>query len=112
MSKLDAVLEEIWDRTTVADAPAAFNAAVLERLARRRTLQEVAMAAVIAVAIFAVALGLGPALAAEDGLLAGAILRQPVTASLAIIACGLGVFAALRMFSAIERGFWSMGLLR
>ncbi len=112
MAKLDDALAEIWDATCVADAPAAFSAAVLERVARRRTMREMAMAAVIAVAVWAVALALGPVLIADAGLVSTALSAPPVMASLAIIAAGLGLFAALRVRGAVERGFWSLGLLR
>ena len=112
MTKLDAALNDIWDATAVHEGSAAFNAAVLERVARRRALRELMMAAVIAVAVWAVALGLGPVLGAQAQVLAGAATEQTVMASLAVIAAGLGLFAALSMRSAVERGFWTLGLLR
>ena len=112
MTKLDGALDEIWTATKVVDASAAFNAAVLERIARRRVLKEMAMAAVIAVAVWAVSLGMGEVLSSEAGLSNRAFSEAWILASCGVVATGLALFAALRMGRGIERGFWSLGLLR
>lgn len=112
MTQLDEALAEVWTETSVVHEPTAFSAAVLERMARRRALSELLIAATLAVAVLAVAMALGPVLGRETGLLDTILTAPPVVSSLVTIAAGLGAVSILRSRSVIERGFWSLGLGR
>lgn len=112
MTQLDEALAEVWKATRADHASVAFSAAVLERLAVRRVVSEVLVAATIAFAVLAVAMALGPALGTEAGLLYQILNASPVPTSLVIIAAGFGAVPILRNWTEIERGFWSLGLSR
>jgi ferric-dicitrate binding protein FerR (iron transport regulator) len=112
MSDLDKALADVWDATAVEDEPAAFNAAVLERIARRRALHELGFAALIAVAVWAIASALGPAVAGFAAPLAQMINTTPVVTVIVLVGAGLGLIAVMRGRFKVEPGFWSLGLRR
>lgn len=112
MSDLDKALAEVWDATAVEDEPAAFNAAVLERIARRRAFHELGFAALIAVAVWAIASALGPATAGFAAPLAQLINATPVLTAIVLVGAGLGLFVLIRGGFKVEPGFWSLGLRR
>lgn len=112
MSDLDKALSEVWGATTVEAQPAAFNAAVLERIARRRALHELGVAALIAVAVWAVASALDPVIASFASPLGQLITATPVVTALVLVGGGLGLLALMRSKFRIEAGFWTLGLRR
>ena len=112
MTKVDDVLSEVWAATSDAPAPLAFNAAVLERIARRRALTDIAFAAMLAFAVWAVAMALGPALAAQAGLLNAILTTPAVLYSLQIVVTGLAVVYAMRNMPVIRRSVWPLVLRR
>lgn len=112
MSDLNEALAEVWDATAVDAEPAAFNAAVLERVARRRALHELGFAALIAVAVWAIASALGPVIAGFAAPLAALIAAPPVVIALVVVGASLGLLALMRWRFRIDAGFWTLGLRR
>jgi hypothetical protein len=92
MNKLDAVLAEVWDETAVAIAEPGFNATVLERLARRRARREFMYGTVLAIAIWAIALLLGPLVTKIFVQAEGLAMLEPVLIAGGLIASGLGLW--------------------
>lgn len=110
MSDLDRALGEIWDATSVDETPVSFNAAVFERVAMRRARGELGVAAIIAIAVWAVASALGPAFSAIASPLGQLMSTAPMAIALGLMTAGLGAVALVRWRSWIAPAFWMVGL--
>ncbi len=110
MSDLDDALAQVWEQTSVDTAPLAFNAGVFEQIARRRARLELGVAALIAVAVWAVAMALGPLLMRVMTQMGVLIVSAPVLIAMGMVGAGIGLVALMQVRRRVDRDWWTLGL--
>lgn len=96
MRNLNEALAEVWEETQVDTVDADFNSLVFEKVARRRAIRELGVAALIATAVWAIAWALGPVLASVWQPLNLVATASPVLLGTGLVAGGLGLWLVLQ----------------
>ncbi len=91
MNNLDAVLAEVWDETAIQSAQSAFNVPVLEKIARRKAASELGFGAVLAIAVWSIALLLGPMVTQTLIQSESLFTRDPILIASGLIAAALAL---------------------
>lgn len=104
MSDIDDVLNRVWDETRTDTAPALFNTAVFEKIARRKARLDLGISAVIAVAVWVIAMGLAPMLTQVFSGLGQLIGSEPVVIAGSMIVAAFGLLGLTRW--GVQEGWW------